>query len=318
MIEPLGGANLETKKRGRPSEITDVELFHRRYLLLGIFEFHWAEIAWELERAKTLKDVRCSLQPIPEPRRSDLDLFLHEPTEKTTAKSYRELRRVKKDLESRLHSVIPKAREAKDFLETVEGAIRDAAANGDTERWLHDYQKRANAAQRLVADLQLKIDNAWDHLQQQGAFTAQTGLLDFIRSQRYKLSPLTYANAMAGLPFIHWRQSTVRCQRAPISHQFSSVYELFLELKRAMSPAPTLVEDAVEQVRTYLLSKKHQSQHPPRTLREEWYYVRSGIETAYAQSPPSSAIPFRAFAMYQRRASARSQLDLVLSTAEKL
>jgi hypothetical protein len=295
-----------------------VTLFHRRDTLLGTFEFHWAEIAWELQRAETLKSIRQALQPIPEPRRYEFEPFLYEPTKKATFKELREQRRAKDGLGIEFRKALPEEQEAKRALDNLLGALKERVPDAQMKRLLERYQRRNSAAKERVADLRIRSDAAENSLREQGAYIAQSELVDFIGSQRYTLSPLSFANAMAGLPFIRWRQSASRCVRTKANHAFRNIYELFIEVQRALASPPQRAKFAIGQVEAHLKKSKRQSKYATQTLKEEWYYLRVAIETVYSRKPPKDAIPYRVFAEYRQRSSARSQLDQVLEEEERL
>jgi len=309
---------LKPKKRGRPKEITDEILFPRRDTLLGIFEYHWAEVAWEMQRAETLKSIRQALQPIPNPRRGEFDLFLWERTQEATFKEFRALRKARNGLGIEFRKALTEEREAKEALNNVLGALQDRLSDAGTERLLHSYQRRFSGAKRNLDNLQTRIDAAENNLRGQGAFIAQSELLNFIDSQRYSLCPMSFANAMAGLPFIAWRQSTQRCKKREANHAFLCIYELFLEVERALAGPPQTAKLAIEQVKAHLIKSKRRSMDATQTLREEWHYLQVGIETAYSRKPPKDSMPYQVFAEYRRRSSSRSQLDQVMEKEERL
>ena len=308
----------ESKKRGRPSEITDMTLFHRRDTLLGTFEFHWAEIAWELQRAGTLKSIRQALQPIPEPRRYEFEPFLYKPTKKAIFKELRELRRAKDGSSIEFRKALPEEQEAKRTLDNLLGALKEHIPDVRMKRLLESYQRRCVAAKARVEDLRTRIDAAENGLREHGAYVAQSELLDFMGSQRYTLSPLSFANAMAGLPFITWRQSASRCVKTKAGHAFLNIYEQFLDVERALIGPPQTAKLAIEQAKAHLRKGKRQRKNSTKTLKEEWYYLRLAIASAYSRKPPKDAIPYRVFAEYRRRSSARSQLDQVMEKEERL
>jgi hypothetical protein len=155
-------------------------------------------------------------------------------------------------------------------------------------------------------------------VRRQEAHIAQSELLDFIGSKRYTLSPLSFANAMAGLPFISWRQSAARCRRIKAAQHFPLQYEMFQEVARALVSPPKTVENAIEQAEKYLLTNKRQSQLSIQRLREEWYFFRVAIETAYANKTERTAMPFKVFAEYQRRTATRSRYDQVMQEEGRL
>jgi hypothetical protein len=123
---------------------------------------------------------------------------------------------------------------------------------------------------------------------------------------------------MAGLPFITWRRSAERCKKRNANHPFLNIYELFLEVERALAGPPQTAKLAIEQVKAHLIKSKRQSNHATQTLREEWYYLRVAVEASYSRRPPKDAIPYRVFAEYLRRSFCHSQLDQVMAKEEHL
>jgi hypothetical protein len=123
---------------------------------------------------------------------------------------------------------------------------------------------------------------------------------------------------MAGLPFISWRQSAIRCRRLDAGHRFPLQYEMFQEVARALATPPKTAEQAIEQAKKYLLTSKRQSQLSIQWLRDKWYFFRVAIETAYADKTERAAMPFKVFAEYQRRTSSPSRVDQVMQEEERL
>ena len=308
LTNPLTGFEPELRKRGRPSPINETRLRSKLSELLGAFEYHWAEIGWELQRARTIAAVRKALQPI-QNLRSSVEAFLYEPTEKTSMKELRELRKMTAGLGVGLRKAIPEEREAAEQLERILGALKD---NGPDDQLQHLCEKRkrqhADASER-VGELRSRLEASEQRVRRQEAYIAQSELLDFIGSKRYTLLPLSFANAMAGLPFISWRQSATRCGRTKAAQHFPLQYEMFQEVARTLARPPKTVEKAMEQAEKYLLTNKRQNQLSIQRLREEWYFFRVAIKKEYANKTERSALPFRVFAEYQRRTSTRSRYD---------
>lgn len=120
----------ESKKRGRPSEISDATLLHCCWKFLGL-EYQWSEIGWSLQRAKTLPDIRASLQPLKEPWRQDFELFLWEQTRHATTEEARALRARIKGLEKLARNALLEMQKAK---ERLDRAIQIAAEHSQDER----------------------------------------------------------------------------------------------------------------------------------------------------------------------------------------
>ena len=313
----LTGSEPEPRKRGRPSPINESTLRSNRSSLLGAFEYHWAEIGRELQRARTIAAVRKALQPITN-HRSSVEVFLYKPTEKTSMKELRELRKATDGLSVALRKAIPEEREAAERLELVLGALKDNGPDDQLQRLCEKRRRQHADVSERVQELRSRLEASEHRTRRQEAYIAQLELLDFIGSKRYTLSPLNFANAMAGLPFIGWRQSATRCRRTKAGQYFHFQYEMFQEVAHALARPPKTAEQAIEQAKKYLLTSKRQSQLSIKQLRDEWYFFQVAIETAYENKTERTALPYKVFAEYQRRTSARSRFDQVMQEEERL
>ena len=56
---------------------------------------------------------------------------------------------------------------------------------------------------------------------------AEIEVFKLIQSRNYRLTPQTFANAMAGLPYIGWRQSLKRCAKIPLGLKPDGLYCVF-------------------------------------------------------------------------------------------
>ena len=54
------------KTRGRPKSLPDGELWGTRSAFLDMLERFWAQIGWEIGRAKNVQQLRAAFQPIQE------------------------------------------------------------------------------------------------------------------------------------------------------------------------------------------------------------------------------------------------------------
>src|SRR5262249_42422831 len=144
----------------------------------------------------------------------------------------------------------------------------------------------------------------------------QTELLRFILSRRYSFTPLNIANAMAGLPYMQWRQSSKRCGRMQCPIVGGSSYQLFRMLdkvNRASSSAEGIL-NAVEN----RLQNSPKPDYIAADLRRNWYYLRAAINAVVEQRPHPHSIPFRILSEYQRRMQSRTSIDLVLEEEHAL
>src|SRR4051812_33217068 len=85
------------RRRGRPFDISDEALKHRRNALLWPLQECWAQIGWELQNAKSLPAIRKALSKTEGLNCHELDRFRNDLTTPTNKSKIAELR---KELES--------------------------------------------------------------------------------------------------------------------------------------------------------------------------------------------------------------------------
>jgi hypothetical protein len=283
-------------------------LRQRRANLLATFDIQWSDFAWDLQRAKTVSAVRSAFQPVR--TCSGIEPFICEPNPAATWIGLRALRRTLTDHEDQVAYAQAEEQSAKNRLGKVEGALVDVGPNNALKRACDKRRADYAVASRVLQDRQESIDRLRRELRGTEARISQLELLDFIASKRYKLTPVSLANAMAGLPFVTWRHSAARCLALAPSAIPGLTYQMFLDLKRALADPPRTKRDAVEQVRAFLLAHKKPLPQSIRQLGLDFYFVRISIEAAYRRKSVKDALPYRVSSEYRKRSSSRSRLDV--------
>ena len=136
---------------------------------------------------------------------------------------------------------------ARDRLERARGALHDSVSDKLLRRMCEEREKAHSFAVEYARQLQDSLDELKEEQRSRGSYISQSELLEFIVRKRYKLTPLSISNAIAGLPFIAWRQSTARCIKWPRAQGLR--YSMFQELTRALAHSPHTAAEAVEQVK---------------------------------------------------------------------
>jgi hypothetical protein len=156
-------------------------------------------------------------------------------------------------------------------------------------------------------------------LQGVGASFARQELFRFLKSKRYELNPLNLANAVAGLPYMGWRQSMRRCTRVrcPIANSLNS--QIFKAIRYLVKTAKAKTEKALRQrfqkgiptlARRYQLAKEK--------LAEDWLYVERAIRQSCRAKPHPKALPFEIVNRYLKQTQSQSQVDRVLAQQVRL
>lgn len=307
----------EARKAGRPRLIQDFALQNRFTSLLGFFEYHWAEVAWDLSEAKTIPVLREALRRAKRESVSELEPFVTEPTSRTTNQELKELRCEERKLNALSRSAYEEQRLTSERLERAIHAVNAHRGDERLQKLKTKHEQRYASTQNQLAALKEASEKLEERIKQKEAFFAQSELLEFVRSNRYTLSPVSFAKAMAGLPWITWRQSAARLAKSEIKHPFGVEYEKFRIVQKALEGAPRKLEKMIAAIKAVLLRKSNCS-FAYASLRDEWYFLKSAIETISKQRVPRTAVPFRVYAEYQRKAQYRSAADVLLQEDEAL
>ena len=182
-----------------------------------------------------------------------------------------------------------------------------------------EAQTTLTGASSILFRLQGRFAKLDRSVQRRDASFAQSQLLEFIRSDRYPSTPLTFANAMAGLPVVRWRQSMDRCLSIKDGATHGLTYKHFLIVETVLRDSASNAEETVERMKVRLLQPKKSDAKTCNALAENWYFLRLAIEfVLQGVRPQEDEMPYRVFAEYQRRCGRQSALDVLLKEREVL
>lgn len=287
-----------------------------------VLEENWAIVGWELQQAEQTSDIREALQCIQRINCRHLEAFFREYGRETTFQQLQATRKRLRDLFGKLREAQPRWEKCRESAEVAQAALRnanDAQMREELSRICRESKSataRAYKALRRLQNLQAEFDET---LLQQEASIAQSQLLDFIQSDRYASTPQSFANAMAGLPTIHWRQSVERCHRFRDNAPQGVTYERFLIVAEALKHTAANADEAVEGMKNRLLQAKGREANLLNALAENWYFLRCAIEAAFrGERPPVEALPYRILAEYAKRFGSRSPQDRLLAEREAI
>lgn len=316
----LTGIGEELPKRGRRKQIDDLTLGHRRDAFVGFIENNWGTIGWELQRARTSAQVRAALLPLAGGSYHQVDPFIRSPQGNGTARECHSTQRELQAAGKQRQTAYEAEQKSRESLERI---LRAQQSMGDEEQrsaMREDITRRETElalAQEQHAEARQREQFLRERLLDQQACFAQEELAKFILSQRHSLKPLNFANAMAGLPEIGWRQSFKRCKDWTCPLENGSAFRQFKMLSAALAKPCDGSVSTVERIQRVLLrSKTHD--HAVSDFKQYWRSLRLAIEESEQKSQHHPPLPYRIMAAYQRRIISRSALDIFLEEEERL
>lgn len=338
---PLPSAKVP-QGRGRPPKISDEELIARRDLLAGLLSSRWAEFAWELLQARTADDVGKAFGLCADTFGQRRVLLWHQPLEASTvseiAKTRSDLRTLSREL-SQTRSQLRQTREQVKALEEASDdlsrRIAEARKDGDPRRLeeanrfeeaqsqvagrLKQQLSRETETEGKVAILDQRQKHLASLLQDREAFFCQSEILRFLKAGKYHVTPVSLANACAGLPDIGWRQSFKRCQKVPdegLPGMQYLVVQRIGEVLRRKHPNSTEEGEAV--LREYVTHLPGEPEDIGDYLRENWWYLRTALQQEWDLTRPRS-LPFRIAAAFSSAMfKPQSPYEKLLAEQERL
>jgi hypothetical protein len=322
---PLTGLP-EDSKLGSSDLISDSELTSARDELAFALGQNWALVGWDLQQAKTRRDIGKTLKRVRGINCEALEVFRRRLTLETenSAPEIAMVHELRKQLdESREYArkAVLGLGEVRQQFENIDRALKklDRFEKGSLPA-LRD-EKKANLVQvqSRFRNRQARHDSLEIRLEQMEGLFAQSELLDFINSRRHRLNPLNFANAMAGVPYMAWRQSRKRCLLLPTKPPKSLRYAQFEVLSKACPPPVTARGDACSQLRDYLLGPGCAEEQACQELAKYWRYLRLATEFTYpALSVAREQLPFLLLRDIQIQIEGQSESEAILAENERL
>ncbi len=313
-----------SRPRGRRSELSNPQLHNRRDQLVQIFEGAWGEIGWELQRCKKADDFILIFNPLAGPGswvRDVILIFCRPSSEPASAVALRKVRTERRALAEPFRTADEAKRRAEEQLQQVNWALAQAhrSLRRIVKRERKKRRKEAWKAEQQYRAISDKERRSGVRLQNLEASFARQELFRFLKSRRYTLTPLSLANAAAGLPYMGWRQSMRRSSKTSSIIANGLAYQVFKAIRYLAATARKKTENAlVTDFRAGIPLLPSRYQLPKAELAEKWLYVERAIRQAYRAKPHPRALPFEITKQYLKQIQSQSQVDMVLAEQAKL
>jgi hypothetical protein len=316
----------KSPRRGRPIAIDDGRLWGARDHLVWLFETTWADVGARLPWIKKPADVLQALQVWKEENRHNnhyLPQTLLRPSSTlATPKWLTVTRRQLGELNEAVRTANDARQKCLQSVETAQRALNDGLSESEKtivqDQISRRSQKLAEAeAEYLVLSKQQR--ETQELLLDGEASFARAEFVRFCRSNRYRLTPLNIANALAGLPYISWRQSALRCKKHAAPAASGRSMQLFNTIQGIVRSC-TRRSDLSGHAERWLKAQKRSKSQGVSELREKWYYLRWSIKTVLDSTPrvPTRELPFAIAKEYWKRLNQPSNLDRLFEEEERI
>jgi hypothetical protein len=296
----------------------------RRDQFVEIFESAWADIWWDLQRCKRTDDLIRIFTPIADPKtwfHEPLSIFLRSSSESASAATLSRVRAGLRGTVEPLYTAIEAKRRADEHLRKVSWALDEA--RGDSRRMVKRARKKrrkeaAKVEQRYLALLR-KEEQLRLRLKDLEASFARNEVFRFLKSKRHGLTPLSLANAAAGLPYMGWRQSTRRTTKVPCPLANGTTHQVFKAIRYLTTTSNRRTANAlVASFRDRIPQLPSRYQYPKTELAENWFCLERAIRQAYGAQPHPRALHCEIARRYSKMTRSRTPVEEVLADLAKI
>jgi hypothetical protein len=307
---------------GRKESIERGRLLNSRDSLIALLGSTWPDVGRLLPRVKTQAELSVVLEFWKS--RGDLRVI-----ERLTQESSRpadvnwlnEKRRKLPELNKAITPAWDNREKFRRLLETAQQLKNDPTLS-DGEKALVDDQvirytkKFADAEEEYQAATKRQVE--MEKLIAEGeANFARTEFLRFLKSKRYRLNPVNIANALAGLPYIGWRQSAKRCKKCPSPAADGFKIGIFGTIRRIVL-SNTRKSDLVKHAESWLRLQNPKRSYAVAELQENWFYLQIAINGALTAHVRTPDLPFVITKQYYERKLNPQKLDRTFAPEESI
>jgi hypothetical protein len=265
----------------------------------------WAAIGWKLgnirlaRKQPNLVAVRKAVYALRGVRDHYVLTYVLWPTPKaSTDKEIRHARR-------QLSNAVQGSREAENALKRHQLSWQESAQavaiatqrNQLTQKAAAQKEHRKRTAElrqsKKALSAAMSERESWQKdLQDREGFFTQREMLDFLSRKRYALTPRNLAGALAGTPYLRWRQSINRREKVQCDMAVSINHQAFLAVSWVLDRSrPRRTSDAVLFFKNTIpkLPKCHVRARS--FLIENWHHLRGAVEDCWKLCPFRLKLP---------------------------
>lgn len=329
-IDAILGEAEKPNKNGRPT-INDDLLLMSRNQWRAFFEQCWPEIGWPLSqirkrRNSTVNDIQKIFRAVDgKPHCDYARAFLRGEPQEITVATLRKNTIKSSKFRHELQEMMRKLPELRRACAEAKNAFRQSGANDKhkikQERCLrlstlrqHKKQFAARQHECLALEKQIREGEVYLYCSE---------LLNLLLSKgkrKRALTPLNLANALAGLPYMRWRQSETRCSKMQADRFAQQPYAVFQlverMLRRIESKHAKLLVDAF---RAELLRLPRKETYPRDSICAQWRDFRLAVEETAKSKHTHGFMPYAiTFAFLRNVSRQKTPVDSVLDAQEKI
>jgi hypothetical protein len=220
------------------------------------------------------------------------------------------------------HAATEREQRCREALQKAEALLTRELPEQQKRTVVAEREKRAGALQAAELDTQVmraKHNEITEEMKDACAYLVRAEVVRFCRSPRYALTPVNFANAFAGLPYIRARQSIKRCRGWEADNgSYYRMIEIVRRIVLSCSNRTELSPHAKERLTNIRVKKSDKNLGALARLGESFYYLRRAIEAVVSTRPRTSELAERIMAEYSRLYSPCGPADEFFADEERI
>lgn len=312
---------------GRPLAIDDGRLLGARDHLVWLFEQTWADVGGRLPWIRKPADVLETLQVWNNPNTCCNQHYIAKSLLRPSSipanpKWLATIRRQLSELNVAVREASDDRDKCRQSFEKAERALSDNLSATDklaVEDQISRRRQKLSHAETGYEAVSMRQKETQELLLDGEATFARAEFVRFCTSNRYRVTPLNIANALAGLPYIGWRQSANRCKKHPAPGLDGQSMQVFKTIDRIVR-SNVRRSDLLAHAERWLRTQKDKKSLGISLLREKWYYLRWAIKTVLEAGPrvQTRELPFAIAREYWKRVGRPSNVDQLFEEEERI
>lgn len=292
----------------------------RRDQLLQLFEGDWGRFGLELLRCQNPTDLIRILSPFLNSYASQtISIFCH-PSEETASRD--DLKKTRNEL----RALVQPSYEVEESKRRVQEELREIAQAKAKREQRHiivqaqkEKRKEAWEAEKQLRVISSSERDLRNQLKKQESSFGRQELFTFLKSERYELTPLSVANAMASLPYSGWRQSMRRITKISRNIEDGLHVQIFKAIRFLSESASKQSEkDIVPIFRAGVPLLPNRYKLARIDLAKKWYFLENAIRQSRKKTQDPTIRHFPITELYFKNFVSATEVEKIVAKQRQI
>jgi hypothetical protein len=313
-------AESEKPTRGPRIALSDGQLETRRNQLFQLFEGDWGRLGLELLRCPNPTALIQILSPFLTSYASQTISIFCNPSDETASRE--DLKKTRNEL----RALVQPSYEVEDSKRRAQEDLREIAQAKAAREQRHivvqaqkEKRKEASEAEKEMRRISSRESDLRNLLKKQEASFGRQELFRFLKSERYELTWLSVANAMASLPYSGWRQSMRRITKISRNNKdglHGQIFKAIRFLSESASKKSDIDIVSIFRAGVPLLPSRYKLARID--LAKKWYFLEKAIRQSRKRTQDQTIRHFPITELYFKNSLAATEVERVVAKQRQI